>query len=106
MIKSQTFYVQLGVRIKETREESGFTQEALGEEVGLSRTSITNVEKGRQKLLLHTFVNIANVLKVNPESLLPKTQLSSDGELERILKEHSTEEKQWIKAVIDAATQE
>ena len=104
MIESQTFYSQLGIHIKEAREERGLTQEALGNSVGLSRTSITNVEKGKQKVLLHTFVNIANTLKVNPESLLPKTQLSSDGELDRILKEHSTEEQTWIKAVIDAAS--
>lgn len=104
MIESQTFYAQLGICIKEAREERGLTQEALGNSVGLSRTSITNLERGKQKVLLHTFVNIANVLKVNPESLLPKTQLSSDGELDQILKEHSTEEQIWIKAVIDAAS--
>ena len=104
MIESQTFYAQLGIRIKGAREERGLTQDALGDSVGLSRTSITNVEKGKQKVLLHTFVNIANTLKVNPESLLPKTQLSSDGELDQILNEHSTEEQTWIKAVIDAAS--
>lgn len=104
MIESRTFYAQLGICIKEAREECGLTQEALGNSVGLSRTSITNVEKGKQKVLLHTFVNIANTLRINPESLLPKTQLSSDGELDQILKEHSTEEQAWIKAVIDAAS--
>lgn len=39
--------------------------------VGLSRTSITNIERGRQKVLLHTLSEIAVVLDVAIHDLIP-----------------------------------
>lgn len=47
------------------------TQEKLGALVGLSRTSITNIEKGRQHVSLHHLFALAKALKVSPEALLP-----------------------------------
>ena len=47
------------------------TQEKLGRLVGLSRTSITNIEKGRQHVSLHQLFAIAEALRVRPEALLP-----------------------------------
>jgi transcriptional regulator with XRE-family HTH domain len=56
---------------REKRE--GMTQEKLGRLVGLSRTSITNIEKGRQHVSLHQLFAIAEALKVRPEALLPSS---------------------------------
>lgn len=47
------------------------TQEKLGRVVGLSRTSITNIEKGRQHVSLHQLFAIAEALRVRPAALLP-----------------------------------
>lgn len=47
------------------------TQEKLGLLVGLSRTSITNIEKGRQHVSLHQLFALAGALKVRPDALLP-----------------------------------
>lgn len=47
------------------------TQDRLGKLVGLSRTSITNIEKGRQNVSLHQLYRIAEVLEIKPEMLLP-----------------------------------
>ena len=47
------------------------TQHRLGTLVGLSRTSITNIEKGRQQVSLHQFFRIADALEVTPAKLLP-----------------------------------
>lgn len=44
--------------------------------LGLSRTSITNIERGRQPIQLHTLYKIADVLGVEPTALLPG---ASDG---------------------------
>lgn len=52
------------------------TQEKLGSLVGLSRTSIVNIEKGRQHISLHQLFVFADALKVRPEALLPSP---SDG---------------------------
>ena len=42
----------------------------MGKAVGLSRTSINNIEKGRQKVLLDTFCKIARVIDERPEVLV------------------------------------
>lgn len=73
------FYRGVGLLIRDARKKAnGMTQETLASSVGLTRTSLTNVEKGRQKLLLHTFTKIAAALNVQPTDLLPKNQALPD----------------------------
>jgi transcriptional regulator with XRE-family HTH domain len=47
------------------------TQWALGRRVHMSRTSITNLESGAQKMQLHTLFSLASALEVEPGELLP-----------------------------------
>lgn len=49
----------------------GMTQDRLANKVGLSRTSITNIEQGRQHVSLHQVYALAEALEVQPEVLLP-----------------------------------
>lgn len=51
------------------------TQEELGRQVGLTRTSITNIERGRQRVQVHTLYAIAGALRVQPAELLPGTEV-------------------------------
>lgn len=67
---SADIYRLIGGQIRVVRHSRKLTQEQLGERVKLQRTSITNIEKGRQKLLLHTFIDIAKALAVSPNDLL------------------------------------
>ena len=53
---------EVGLRLQRARRERGVTQEELARRVDLSRTSITNIEKGRQRILLHQLVDIAAAL--------------------------------------------
>ena len=55
------------------------TQERLGRLVGLSRTSITNIEKGRQHISLHQLFAIAEALRVRPDMLLPSAGEAVDA---------------------------
>lgn len=64
------FYNHIGKNIKTIRNSKNLRQEDLANMVGLSRTSIVNIEKGRQKLLLHTLVDIANALSTDIMSIL------------------------------------
>lgn len=66
-----TFYKTVGEKIRSQRGKN-LSQEALASAVGLTRTSISNIEKGRQKMLLHTLVDIADALRVEAASLLPE----------------------------------
>lgn len=66
-------YKAFGKMVRLHRErQSDLTQEKLGGLIGLSRTSITNIEKGRQHVALHQVYAIAEALNVQPEVVLPK----------------------------------
>jgi transcriptional regulator with XRE-family HTH domain len=80
-------YRHVGGRIRAARGKE-LSQDALALAVGLTRSSISNIEKGRQKLLLHTLVDIANALKVEAATLLPprpsETTLDEPGQLAQL----------------------
>jgi transcriptional regulator with XRE-family HTH domain len=66
------FYRKVGEVIRAKRKERGLSQEGLAKAVGLKRPSMSNIEKGRQNILLHTFYDIADTLNVNANALLPE----------------------------------
>lgn len=66
-----TVYVEFGARVRRIRTGAGLTQEQLAERVSLSRTAITNIEKGKQQVALHQLLDIAAALGVSAQSLLP-----------------------------------
>jgi transcriptional regulator with XRE-family HTH domain len=71
------FYSEVGRRVRQARERAGLTQDALAARVSLSRTSVTNIERGRQKVLLHTLCGLATAMGVDPVALLPDQFKSS-----------------------------
>ena len=64
------FYEQLGDRIYRARRSAGLSQEELGRRVGLNRSSISNVEKGRQRILAHVLMDFCAALSITPARLL------------------------------------
>jgi transcriptional regulator with XRE-family HTH domain len=64
-------YKFVGKRIRAVREKRKVSQDRLAKLIGLTRTSVTNIEGGKQKLLLHTLVDIARQLHVSAAELLP-----------------------------------
>lgn len=78
---TDTFYKEIGKRIFKAREAKGFTQQQLADKISLKRTSVTNIEKGKQKILIHTLAIIASKLDVDIESLIPKIELIQNEEL-------------------------
>ena len=71
--KIMDIYHHIGIKIREERVRLHLTQDALASLVSLTRSSITNIEAGRQKMLLETFIEIAEALNVPPEKLLPSS---------------------------------
>jgi DNA-binding XRE family transcriptional regulator len=61
-ITQPKFYKSVGTNIRKARIKKGITQEQLADAMGISRVSIVNIEAGRQKLLLHHILNIAEAL--------------------------------------------
>ena len=71
-IDKDSLYLALGKRIRRHREEAKLSQERLSRGLNVSRTSIVNIEAGRQHPPLHTLWRIAEVLNVEPAALLPE----------------------------------
>lgn len=67
----EAIYTQLGQRIREAREATGLSQKDLAYLITVERTSITNIESGRQHPPLHVIYDIARALTVPIYSLLP-----------------------------------
>ena len=93
------FNEELGRRIRAAREGK-LTQASLGERIGLSRTAITNIECGRQRLLVDQLVDIANALGVPASELLPSsgTRQPVRSEIDPAIAEMPTVDR-WVKAV-------
>lgn len=64
-------YIEIGDRIRRARSTRSRNQAELASDVGLTRSSIANVEAGRQRMLVHSLVRIAESLDVPVGSLLP-----------------------------------
>lgn len=76
MVDEKRLYQALGERLRALRESQHsargkVTQAKLAEEVGLERTSITNIERGNQKVPLHVLYRICEVLQVPIGDVLP-----------------------------------
>lgn len=67
---TEPIYERLGHRLQGLRVVNGITQEEMAVRVGLVRTSIANIEAGRQRILLHQLYDFAAALKVRPDRLL------------------------------------
>lgn len=70
IMEKSTIYEAVGGNIRRERLVRELNQTELARRVGLSRTSITNLELGRQSILVHQLVSIANALGVDPASLI------------------------------------
>lgn len=70
MNNMQEFRERLGVAIKEGRANKQWQQDKLAAAVGLKRTSISNIEAGRQSISLEMFCSICEQLALNPAKLI------------------------------------
>lgn len=64
-------YQKLGQQIRQKRELAKLTQAQLAKRVDVLRTSITNIEAGRQKAPLHLIYELCAVLQVDIKDILP-----------------------------------
>lgn len=66
--------IEVGKRIKEAREANDLTQEQLGKELGMNKSTIQRYETGQvSKIKLPVLESIAKALNVNPDWLVLKS---------------------------------
>lgn len=97
----KAIYTKLGECIKQYRMEADIKQDLLASYIGLTRVSVVNIEQGKQKVQIHTLLEIAKYLQI-PVSLLlePLNELMIDevnSKLEkRIIKELNSDKPKDI----------
>lgn len=84
------FYAAVGSRVRSTRAGRGMSQAGLAQQIGFTRSSVSNLEAGRQRIALHLLVQIARALDCEPAALIPEVAPTSsvDGAVLDELTEH------------------
>lgn len=70
-----TYYAEVGRRVTIHRTTCGLTQAELADKVTLTRSSIANLEAGRQAVPLYKLDEIARLTGVSLTSLLPGNEI-------------------------------
>ncbi|MGH7510942.1 MAG: helix-turn-helix transcriptional regulator [Gemmatimonadales bacterium] len=81
-VRYERFYEAVGARVRAAREGK-LTQAQLAQRVGMTRSSIANFERGKQRVLLHTLVLMARCLDARVDELLPPDGLDPAGAAEQ-----------------------
>jgi len=64
---------KVGANLMRIRKDSNINQEYLAGAIGLTRTSIVNIEKGRQSLTVENLLKACAILKCSVLDILPPT---------------------------------
>jgi transcriptional regulator with XRE-family HTH domain len=95
------FYEELGRRLAKARRAAKVTQGQLARTVGLSRTSVSNIEKGRQPVHAFVLFEFARILAVPVTELFPPatTTVAPSPEDPRLRRLQPTQ-RDWVLRVI------
>lgn len=99
----EDFYVEFGRALKQLRTNAHLTQDELATRVGLGRTSVTNIEQGRQHVPLHMLFELASAVGVEPVALLPKKQAEaplSEAVQTALGQLAGREEQEWLRQLV------
>jgi DNA-binding XRE family transcriptional regulator len=97
------FYQEFGRRLAVARRAAKVTQEALSKSVGLSRTSIVNIEKGRQPVQLHLVGKMASSLGIAAAMLIPDPSLLKPAELPADIAKVSEHNRPWVERIFSSS---
>lgn len=102
-IQKGPFYEALGENVSRVRQATNLTQQLLATKVGLTRTSITNIEKGRQPIQAHVLVALARVLKISVTELLPNVQ-ENDADNPVLPGNLDEDKRAWITKILSSSS--
>jgi transcriptional regulator with XRE-family HTH domain len=97
---TEQIYEQIGRTIRVRRKKIDITQEELAQRINLTRTSITNIERGRQKFQIHTLFDIARALDVPPAALLPTVEAQASDKVRDHMRKLRPDEREFAKSVL------
>lgn len=72
-MKENVFYEKIGQKISSLRNKKAIKQDDLAQLLSLSRASVVNIEKGRQKISVFDLIKISKFLNVELKEIIPET---------------------------------
>lgn len=105
---TDTLKTQIGLRLREKREQAGYTREKLGELCSLSPRFIANIELGDSTFSLDSLMTVCRVLSCSSDDLLFGTRADNGAWDETVSKlrqlDHSYQEpvNKVVQGVIEA----
>jgi transcriptional regulator with XRE-family HTH domain len=97
------FYTAVGSRVRRARAGRGMSQSALAKQIGFTRSSVANLEAGRQKIALHLLVQIARALGCEPAALIPEVTVASsvdDAVLEELTEHLDEPAREFVRRAV------
>ena len=79
---ADAIYRHIGAELRRARSERGITQDALASRASLTRTSMSNIEAGRQRVTVHALLTMATALDVAPATLLPDVGATESADVD------------------------
>ena len=86
MALTDTLKAQIGLRLREKREQAGYTREKLGELCSLSPRFIANIELGDSTFSLDSLMTVCRVLSCSSDYLLFGSSINTEAWAEPISK--------------------
>lgn len=98
---SKVLYSMVGEKLKSLRINKKLSQTELSAKIpNIGRTSISNIEKGKQHPPLHILYQICNELDIDIQSILPayseiekEIESKNKGEVEKFLNDQNLDDK-------------
>jgi putative transcriptional regulator len=78
--QEDAIYRIIGNAIRQLRKQSKITQQEMADHLGIQRTSVVNIEYGRQHTTLHNLYMIATLFKVPMHALFQETPSPLGGQ--------------------------
>jgi len=70
MILEEEYISNLGIHIRQLREQKNISQQGLADLCDMPKTSIGRVERGEVYVTIKTIIKIANALEIEPKDIL------------------------------------
>ncbi|MBZ5701834.1 MAG: helix-turn-helix domain-containing protein [Acidobacteriia bacterium] len=94
------FYRTLGERVRRARLSARYSQGRLASCVGLSRSSVANIETGRQPVYIHALLRIAKQLRTPISDLIPPTDKELDAAESEDVKRLPEAERRFVNLIL------
>lgn len=86
--------IEIGYRIKQTREEKGLTLEELAKLIGIHKSTVLRYEQGKiERIKLPVIGSIASALNVNPSWLVGMSENKQANKSRVLFEKDNMEEK-------------